>query len=573
MMRLADICKKAALALFLLCLPVSLHAQTQNIYIAQTAAGGNTGADCADALVYTFFNTSGNWASSFTAGKISPGTTVHLCGTITGTNTANTNILTTQGSGLSGSPITVHWETGAIVQSPACPGGSGGSNACVLASNNYITIDGGTNGKVQAMLNGDSGATNCLSGTCTIQQANTIGVAITGNNDIVENLTVTHMCMHTFQNNDAGFYQGNCNGIVATGNPALVTNNAVDNASTGMGGGNSNQEYSYNTLTFCNRALVLGIGGAAVDTGIKIHNNDISQLYTWDDGAGNNYHHDGIMLEATATGAQFSGTQIYDNYLHGLWSNDNIYGASHITSQIFLDANGVANSMVNSYLVRNVLELDGPLSTYPFNAETNSTGVGGCLVAFPSGCSPANQSLIANNTFIKPGGYCWGIGDKSGAPFSFNNLCVTTAGGNLINSTNTYPNTSIDYNMYAGTLGANAFYAGGGIVNTFAQWQGGSLLLDLHGSNPTLASVALTSSYGLGTGSVAIGAAVNLTSAWCGTIPALCQGAPSSFGRGSINNGVALPSGTTAWDTGAYPSGSGPSGLVLSPGNLTISVN
>ncbi len=67
-----------------LCAPPA-HAQ-QTIYIAQTAQGAGTGASCANAYPYTFFNTVGNWAGTFTSGKISPNTTVHVCGTITQTS-------------------------------------------------------------------------------------------------------------------------------------------------------------------------------------------------------------------------------------------------------------------------------------------------------------------------------------------------------------------------------------------------------------------------------------------------------------------------------------------------------
>jgi len=66
------------------------EAQTQSIYIAATARGGGTGADCADALAYPFFNASDNWAAAFTSGKISPGTTVHACGTFSGAVRAST---------------------------------------------------------------------------------------------------------------------------------------------------------------------------------------------------------------------------------------------------------------------------------------------------------------------------------------------------------------------------------------------------------------------------------------------------------------------------------------------------
>ena len=61
---------------FIICAAVPAN----DIYIAQTAQGGNTGVDCADAFVYTYFNTPANWSG---APNIGDGTTVHVCGTFT----------------------------------------------------------------------------------------------------------------------------------------------------------------------------------------------------------------------------------------------------------------------------------------------------------------------------------------------------------------------------------------------------------------------------------------------------------------------------------------------------------
>lgn len=70
-----------------------------NVYLSQTAQGTGTGADCNDALAASYFNSSSNWTSSSPTGiEIGPGTTVHLCNTIT-------SILSFQGSGVNGSPI------------------------------------------------------------------------------------------------------------------------------------------------------------------------------------------------------------------------------------------------------------------------------------------------------------------------------------------------------------------------------------------------------------------------------------------------------------------------------------
>ena len=52
-----------------------------NIYISQNSSGAGNGADCADALPVSWFNNSANWGGG--ASQIGPGTTVHVCGTIT----------------------------------------------------------------------------------------------------------------------------------------------------------------------------------------------------------------------------------------------------------------------------------------------------------------------------------------------------------------------------------------------------------------------------------------------------------------------------------------------------------
>ena len=112
--------------------------QGVNIYIAQNATGTASGLDCNDAYGVGFFNTSSNWASTSTVGKISPGATIHLCGTFTGT--AGSTMLTTQGNGVSGSSITILFEPGANLTNPAYWGDN--INGAIQITNNWITVDG-----------------------------------------------------------------------------------------------------------------------------------------------------------------------------------------------------------------------------------------------------------------------------------------------------------------------------------------------------------------------------------------------------------------------------------------------
>ena len=76
-----------------------------NVYVAQTFAGRNTGADCADALAFTAvsYNTAG--------------TMYHLCGTFS-MPAGSSGAITIGGSGSPGSPITVKFESGANATAP-----------------------------------------------------------------------------------------------------------------------------------------------------------------------------------------------------------------------------------------------------------------------------------------------------------------------------------------------------------------------------------------------------------------------------------------------------------------------
>jgi hypothetical protein len=79
-----------------------------NVYLAQTAQGGNTGADCADAKAVSYFNNSSNWTTTGSGVLIGAGTTVYLC---SGGGEITTN-LNFQGNGSGASPVVVDCNSG-----------------------------------------------------------------------------------------------------------------------------------------------------------------------------------------------------------------------------------------------------------------------------------------------------------------------------------------------------------------------------------------------------------------------------------------------------------------------------
>ncbi|MGH8326806.1 MAG: hypothetical protein ACRET2_08605, partial [Steroidobacteraceae bacterium] len=125
---------------------VTLPPAGPQLFVAQSAAGSNDGSNCANAHAASWFDQSGSWGTA--ADQIGPGVTVWLCGAIT-------QPLTAQGSGSNGDPITVHWEPEASISEPYCaPSGCFNTN-----DQSYLTLDGGSDGLIQATANG-SGLAN-----------------------------------------------------------------------------------------------------------------------------------------------------------------------------------------------------------------------------------------------------------------------------------------------------------------------------------------------------------------------------------------------------------------------------
>ena len=151
-------------------------AYASDIYIAQNSAGGNTGADCADAH-------SASWFNSNAIG----GNTYHLCGTFTGT--AGSTMLTPPNSGSSGNPVKRAFESGAVLTAPYW-GGNGAINVNGLS---YITIDGsaGGNGPAcgevsQAEVACNGTIQNSANGTALTYQQPSSGIGISSGSSNIE---------------------------------------------------------------------------------------------------------------------------------------------------------------------------------------------------------------------------------------------------------------------------------------------------------------------------------------------------------------------------------------------------
>lgn len=483
---------------------------TNAVYIAQSAAGGNTGVDCANAKAASYFNTSGNWSATPSGIQIGPDTTVHLCGTFTGT--ISSTMLTVQGSGSSGHPVILLFETGAQFNAPYWDGNNG---AIFCDGFNYITLDGGANGLIQ----------NTANGTGLAYQADSIGVKFNncGHNEI-RNLTVQNIYVHTGTGSDLhgiGIADQNIPDVASVhGNSVIYAVHDLDiNTSNGV---TSLLVYG-NTLDYTGQGIAIGdeSGGSSSASGIEVYGNNIGPHFDIMLDAAQTVHGDGIIVSWPDTmGGTLSNSCFYNNYIHG-----DLSAASNLNSTAYLFFTGTGDHIC---VFNNVLGQD--------NVNVGAGGPEG-LVRI-SGTNFATGSwtnfLFANNTLygVSNGSnnIPQGIKFESDTITSQNNVFSNTASGYLNNSTG-MPLTS-NFNDFFGFLYL-ASQSGGIYYNTLAAWQASGFDANGSGGNPLLSG-----SYIPMVGSAAIGLGTNLTSL---AITAL----------NSDKNGNARP-GSGPWTAGAF---------------------
>lgn len=505
----------------------STVSRASDIYIAQNASGAINGADCADAYAVTWFNSSANWGS--TTGKIGPGTTVHLCGIFNAPAGAS-GYLTFQGSGISGSPITLLFETGAVLEAPYWSGG-----AINLRGQNYLTINGGTNGLCEATQNGTSLTYQQDGGGCVVSGSNVSNV-------IIENLTISNIYVRNCGGvpcSDAS--GGNTFGIqIWTGTNDLIQSNKINDAHWlitvyygGSASTSTNLQVTHNTLSDMDHGVIFGDQGnnsvlRSSNCSSSIDNNDFSNMQVWDNTA-DAFHHDAIHVWANNTpGSNYTGVCLYDNYAHG---NMGQYPSGIFT----LESIGT-----NDYVFNNVIDL-----------TAGGLCADGALAKFSGAGADGSGNTWANNTVI-PGTQCTqdiGIQENSGGVLE-NNLFMSNSQTYVYSTSGSI--TAANYNVYGTAAGSNPFFGSCGSGISFATWQK-ACGFDVNGK---LTSVTLNANYTLPSGSPAIGAGTNLTSLG---ITALDTAAPLTFGvAGACGAGgcVGRPS-TGAWDTGAYEYGTG----------------
>jgi hypothetical protein len=515
------------LALLVTLAPV--FSAASDIYIAQNAAGGNTGADCLDAYAVSWFNSSSNWGSK--AGQIGPGTTVHLCGTFNAA-AGSSEYLPLQGSGNSTNPITLRFESGAVLTAPYWSGG-----VIDINGNSYVVVDGGSNGVIQATGNGTNLANQQDNGACVI------GRGGNATNVTVQNLTCANLYVDASLSDNGGedtygIDVWNTSNLVIQNNTLHDMKWAIRN-SYGVGNTYSNLTVTGNNIYNMDHGWFATDGsasGSAVMSNFYIYGNALGSMVNWDNALDNN-HHDGFHLNTNSSSTRFTNFYLYNNTLNG---DPGAYGNAGFFSY---PASAAAESGV-----------------YVFNNIFVNESANHCWANGPVGLATVGSSTVVNNTVVSNATSCKDTGlvyEDGGTGVTFkNNIMQNTANAAMYVTSGTTvsaSNYNVDYQS------ASWFYAGNW-YSSLTSWQ--ALGFDL---NSSTGNPQLTSGYHLtGSSSVAWQKGTSLYS--------MCNGQPNP-GLGALcldKAGVQRPSAGN-WDIGAYEDSSG-SGAPNAPTGLTAQV-
>jgi hypothetical protein len=538
-------------------------ASTTDFWITQGGAGAANGSSLSNAAscggpgqsTCAAFNSASNWGSG--AAQIGPGTTIHLSGTFTAAANA-CNYMQFQSSGTSGNPITVHFESGAVLTAPTW---GSGCYAIYSSGHNYITVDGGNTGC--ALFGSPTASASCTSqgtftgggtiqatanGTGLAYQANTAAIgAYNCSNCTFENLIISDIYVHTC--NGGGTSSSSCsdeNGdptgaiYIDGGSNVIVTNNIAHDMKwcieDNFNNGDTNVQFYGNQVYNVDHGFVIANSGTDLNfTYGYVYNNWYHDPQNWDD-AGNNNHHDGVHFWATGTGVSLTHSYVYNNLFSGNFGYN-------MNSGVYQENLGYNIAACDAWVFNNVLAPSAGVPTGNGLVGLGANGGVGCW-------SSVNNTLVGYNTTNATA-----MNANTTAGTSYNNIV------NIVNGAISGYNVdggAIDYQDYY-TIGSGGWNGGGPLSVWVSYCQANfvsTLGCDAHSisTNPNLSSAFVPNS-----GSPVIAKGKSLYST--------CNGEPNP-GLGALcydAAGNARPS-SGSWDLGAFqysstPAPAAPSGL------------
>lgn len=517
------------LASLIMLLAPLMFASATNVYI--TPNGSAQGSCTSNPQTPAWFNNGANWGGG--ASQIGPGTTVLLCGTVT-------TPITFQGSGSSGSPVTLTFDTGAKISLGVCP-----SSGCLnLAYQSWIVVDGGkTCGWVNQELVACNGTIIPTASGTAYGNGGTSSFTVVADgcgNCEIRNLEVATY-VHTSASDSPG---GDMRGVqnlqaVSGGAFYYVHNMIVHDAASGIvfvpsGNPVSNFAFYNNAEYSVNSGVDVSNNNNGTITGGSVHDNHIYNTGVWDT-SGCAFHHN--SMHSFAYTQTNSGIQFYDNQMDGNWG-----GCP--TSELFYEGSGSLNN--NCIVFNNIFA-----GTY--QQENNgvvSITCGGTLQFY-------NNTIVGDD---QSGDVCLSLNLSNGGTAQVKNNIITNC--NQLWETNSSAGawgSGFDRNTWGGTSSGSpwAYSCGSGgcsYANSLSAWQ-------------SVCSCDSHSTFGASTSYVG----VNSNGTPQSTSPAIGTGANlSDLGMAPLDSditGAERPGGSTAWTGGAYSYGSAssspnpPSGL------------
>ncbi len=424
-------------------------ASAKDIYIAQNALGGNTGADAADAHAASWFNTAANWGSGST--QINPGDKVHLVGTFTAG-------ITVQASGNPGNPTQIVFDPGANFTAPYI------NTFIELQSYNYLVIDGQNQGYLQNTANGVGQANT--GGATGVDASPTIGYIN------IQNLRMTNLFTRPV-NSTSTADGGNGVSIAGLNNPKniVISNNVIINDEHGVwftygtASTSANWIICSNIIQGCNWHIGIADGvSSATLSGVNIFGNKLDYWGAWDQPS-DYFHHNGIYIYGASGNSVVHNVNIYGNIIGPHFGQ-----ASYTSSGIFFYSN-VGNG-ISGNIYDNLI--------YATQGGAND----GFLMFWNGG-----PVLCANNTLDGGGVAPHAMYTLTSTVYFTNNIAVNFAGSTISGGDSVV--TSHDYNCYYGS-------ADSGLSETHA----------VH-ANPLFVSAA-AANYNLQATSPCIGKGINL---------------------------------------------------------------
>lgn len=391
----------------MLCLSIN----AKDIYISQSGDGTQDGTSAGNAKPLSFLNSIYSWGyapaygwSSSDASLIQPGDNVHLVGTINAP--AGGFIVGLRGSGTNGGPIKVIFETNAKISVPALSDLYGGGGPFGDTPNNliygsqcsYMTIDGGSNGILEATDNGTTNTYHNYFRGIYLQNVNQFTIQ----NLMISNLYQRIPNVDTNLGGGPQLLYNSCvggNAIYVSGAKGLTISNTVswnvqDGISVTFSTADTNLTVISNYIGNINHALNVAGGGAGSSlTNIIIRGNRLDGFEAWEGTnsvptpnppytyvVGGAFHRDGIFFFDLQNCFLTNVDVSFNKIGPGINTpRSNVAGTGGIWLESFH-----AESLVHVRVYNNVMPLKYPLNWAPY-------------WLFVGQCTDA---LVANNTII-----------------------------------------------------------------------------------------------------------------------------------------------------------------------------